>query len=225
MPSSTVENYIKHLYLEQQSGQGDRVATGRVASVMGVSPSTATAMIKSLASSGLVVYEPRVGITLTQGGERLALDVLRRHRLVELFLVKVLGVDWAWVHDEAENLEHAISARVLEKIDEFLNHPRFDPHGDPIPSVMGQIAAPELTSLKACDSGNSVRIARLVNQDARFLEFLKRNGLTPGITVSIEDRDPVADTVTLRPDGGDPVTLGTAAVDKIMVQSVETTED
>src|SRR3954453_16307531 len=109
MPTSTVENYLKKIYLEQQ-GVADRlVSMGRLASVMGVVPGTATSMIKALADSGLVSYEPRSGVRLTSGGEQLALHVLRRHRLVELFLVKVLKLDWSEVHAEAEELEHAIS--------------------------------------------------------------------------------------------------------------------
>src|SRR5215471_9542710 len=135
MPSSTVENYLKQIYLEQQSAQGELVSMGRLASVMNVVPGTATSMVKALADSGLVEYEPRSGARLTRGGQQLALHVLRRHRLVELFLVKVLGLDWSEVHEEAEELEHAISDKVLERIDQFLGHPSADPHGDPIPTA------------------------------------------------------------------------------------------
>src|SRR4051794_10565100 len=142
MPSSTVENYLKQIYLEQQdAGAADLVPMGRLASAMGVVPGTATSMIKTLADSGLVQYEPRGGVRLTHGGEQLALHVLRRHRLVELFLVKVLGLDWSEVHAEAEELEHAISDKVLEKIDAILGKPRVDPHGDPIPLANGKVEA------------------------------------------------------------------------------------
>src|SRR3954465_993061 len=123
MPTSTVENYLKQLYLEQQAAPDELVSMGRLAAAMGVVPGTATSMIKALADSGLVFYEPRLGTRLTKGGEQLALRVLRRHRLVELFLVKVLGLDWSEVHDEAEELEHAISEKVLERMDALLGHP------------------------------------------------------------------------------------------------------
>ena len=104
MPTPTVENYLKQIYLEQQaSGPGQLVSMGKLATVMGVVPGTATSMVKTLADSGLVSYEPRGGLRLTRGGEQLALRVLRRHRLVELFLVKVLGLDWSEVHAEAED--------------------------------------------------------------------------------------------------------------------------
>jgi DtxR family transcriptional regulator, Mn-dependent transcriptional regulator len=116
MASSTVENYLKQIYLLQQQDPAQLVSMGRIASDMRVVPGTATSMIKALADSGLVSYEPRSGVRLTRGGEQLALHVLRRHRLVELFLVKTLGLDWSEVHDEAEELEHAISDKVLDRI-------------------------------------------------------------------------------------------------------------
>src|SRR5256714_8448369 len=146
MPSITVENYLKQLYLEQQNAP-DLVQMGKLASAMGVVPGTATSMIKALADSGLVSYEPRFGAKLTKGGEQLALHVLRRHRLMELFLVKVLGLDWSEVHDEAEELEHAISEKVLERIDKLLGHPSVDPHGDPIPSAKGKVSEERLVRL------------------------------------------------------------------------------
>src|SRR5438309_5829771 len=172
MPSSTVEDYLKQIYLQQQADPDQPVATGRLAEVMGVVPGTVTSMIKALADSGLVAYEPRGGTRLTRGGEQLALHVLRRHRLVELFLVKVLGLDWSEVHDEADNLEHAISEKVLQRIDEYLGHPSADPHGDPIPTAKGKltVADPQLDSLADCSLHRSVRVARVVDQESAFLQ-------------------------------------------------------
>src|SRR6476620_1488806 len=137
IPSVTVENYLKQLYLSQQEDPDRLVAMGKRAGAMGVVPGTATTMVKALADSGLVTYEPRGGVRLTRGGEQLALHVLRRHRLGELFLVKVLGLDWSEVHEEADELEHAISDKVLEKSDAYLGRPSTDPHGDPIPTAKG----------------------------------------------------------------------------------------
>ena len=151
MASITVENYLKQLYLEQQNSSEELVPMGKLASAMGVVPGTATSMVKALADSGLVSYEPRFGAKLTRGGEQLALHVLRRHRLVELFLVKFLGLDWSEVHDEAEELEHAISEKVLAKIDKLLGHPSVDPHGDPIPSAKGKVSE-ERPSMRAAVS-------------------------------------------------------------------------
>src|SRR5580700_4376418 len=150
MATSTVENYLKQLYLQQRSAEGDKVPMGRLAGAMGVVPGTATSMVKALADSGLVQYEPRGGVKLTHSGEQLALHVLRRHRLLELFLVKILGLDWSVVHDEADRLEHAISDTVLERMDALLGHPTADPHGDPIPTSKGQLHEPRRLSLADC---------------------------------------------------------------------------
>jgi DtxR family Mn-dependent transcriptional regulator len=219
MASVTVENYLKRLYLEQQrAGSGELVSMGRLASVMGVVPGTATTMVKALADSGLVSYEPRGGVRLTRGGEQLALHVLRRHRLVELFLVKVLGLDWSEVHAEADELEHAISDKVLEKIDQYLGRPSVDPHGDPIPSAKGKVIDAPMESLASCDMHKPVKIARVVDQEAAFLQFVDRCGLTPGVTVRVERRDEQSDAVGIHPHGRPPVTLGRAAATKILVE-------
>jgi DtxR family Mn-dependent transcriptional regulator len=218
MPSSTVEDYLKQIYLEQQQADSDElVPMGKLASAMGVVPGTATSMVKALADSGLVDYEPRGGARLTRGGEQLALHVLRRHRLVELFLVKVLGLDWSEVHQEAEELEHAISDKVLAKIDEFLNYPSVDPHGDPIPTAKGKVADAELQPLATAPLSTKLRISRVMDQDPAFLQFLDRSGLTPGIVVSVTSRERAADAVTLR-SGGTTLTLGLAAAAKVLVE-------
>jgi DtxR family Mn-dependent transcriptional regulator len=195
---------------------------GKLASAMGVVPGTATSMIKALADSGLVAYEPRSGAKLTKGGEQLALHVLRRHRLVELFLVKVLGLDWSEVHDEAEELEHAISEKVLERIDKLLGHPSVDPHGDPIPSAKGKVNEmnPRLTPLPESAVNAKVRIARILDQDPPFLQFLDRAGLRPGATLTIHGRDEHADSISVKLDAKAPITLGTSAAMKILVETV-----
>src|SRR4051794_3900941 len=175
MPSSTVEDYLKQIYLEQHAAApGQLVPMGRLATAMGVVPGTATSMVKALADSGLVSYEPRGGLRLTRGGEQLALRVLRRHRLVELFLVKVLGLDWSEVHVEAEELEHAISDKVLERIDALLERPSVDPHGDPIPTAKGKLAESRHGSLLTCETGARMRVARVLDQNPAFLQFINR---------------------------------------------------
>ena len=188
MASSTVEDYVKQIYLEQLAAADAAalVSMGRLAAAMGVVPGTATAMVKALADAGLVEYEPRGGARLTRGGEKLALHVLRRHRLVELFLVKVLGLDWSEVHVEAEELEHAISDKVLERIDDVLGHPSVDPHGDPIPSARGKVSAARYASLADCGMNRTMRVARVIDQDAAFLQFVDRCGLVPGVSVTVE---------------------------------------
>lgn len=221
MPTSTVENYLKQLYLEQKADTDHLVPMGQLAEAMGVAPGTATAMVKALAGARLVDYTPRDGVRLSDEGTRLALQVLRRHRLVELFLVKVLNLDWSEVHDEAEELEHAISDKVLERIDDLLGHPETDPHGDPIPPRHGSPRRLELIPLDQCRAQETVRIARVLDQDADFLQFADRHGLTPGVEVRIEAMTPAANAVTLRPAGGEAVTMGSQAASKILVAATE----
>src|SRR5688500_16239808 len=155
---------------------------GRLAAAMGVVPGTVTTMVKALGDAGLVEYEPRGGVRLTRHGEQLALHVLRRHRLVELLLVQVLGLDWSEVHAEAEELEHVISEKVLERIDAVLGHPTVDPHGDPIPSAKGKVDSSRLTSLAACEVGKPLKVARVVDQAVAFLQFVERRVLRPSAT-------------------------------------------
>jgi DtxR family Mn-dependent transcriptional regulator len=220
MATSTVENYLKRLYLEQRSGQGGAlVSMGRLAAAMGVVPGTATSMVKALSDSGLVVYEPRAGVKLTHSGEQLALHVLRRHRLVELFLVKVLDLDWSVVHGEADALEHAISDRVLERIDALLGHPTVDPHGDPIPTSKGHLHEHPLMSLADCPTGIAQQVARVLDQEPGFLQFIERSGLMPGSTVTVGKRDSAAETVRIRIPRREDVSLGIAAAAKILVDA------
>jgi DtxR family Mn-dependent transcriptional regulator len=215
----TVENYLKQLYLEEQQASGQLVPMGKLAGAMGVVPGTATTMVKALADSGLVAYEPRGGVKLTRAGEQLALHVLRRHRLVELFLVKVLGLDWSEVHDEAEELEHAVSDKVLERIDALLDHPSVDPHGDPIPPARGRPhPSTRHLPLSACEPGQKYRVARVVDQGPDFLQFVHRCGLLPGTELIVEARDDIADAIRVRPHDASALTLGTAAASKILVE-------
>jgi DtxR family Mn-dependent transcriptional regulator len=218
MPTSTVENYVKQLYIEQQRGQDKLVSMGKLAAAMGVVPGTATTMMKALSDSGLVAYEPRGGVRLTRGGEKLALHILRRHRLIELFLVQALGMDWSEVHPEAEELEHVVSDKVLDRIDAFLGHPSTDPHGDPIPSAQGQLVIRRHASLADCALNETVKVARVVDQDPAFLQFVDKCGLMPGTPLVVESRNVQADAVTVRPSGAKSFTLGSTAAGKILVE-------
>src|SRR4029077_6245066 len=166
LPSSTVENYLKAIHHGQSSlPKGQRlVPMGHVATALSVTPGTATTMIKALSESGLAEYEPYSGVRLTAAGEKLAVLVLRRHRLVELFLVQVMGMSWAEVHDEAEHLEHVVSDRLIDRIDEMLGRPTHDPHGDPIPTAEGTITPRHLENLLTCPMGTPLRVTRVADQ-------------------------------------------------------------
>ena len=132
-------------------------------------------------------------------------------------LVKVLGLDWSEVHVEAEELEHAISDKVLEKIDELLGYPKFDPHGDPIPTATGQMTAPETIRLSQAQPGQTVRIARVDDQEEAFLRFASQNGLTPDARLTVDEKNEIADSLTLSVKNGPTLTLGTMAASKIFV--------
>src|SRR5207249_1703684 len=155
------------IYLGQSALAGDErlVTMGNVASALGVTPGTATTMVKALAESGLAEYAPYSGVRLTAAGERLAGLVLRRHRLVESFLVEVMGMSWAEVHDDAEQLEHVVSDRLIDRIDQMLGRPTHDPHGDPIPTADGEITARHLDSLLTCPLGTPLKVTRISDQD------------------------------------------------------------
>jgi DtxR family transcriptional regulator, Mn-dependent transcriptional regulator len=217
MPTSTVEDYLKCILLEQRDPES-LVSMGQVSAALKVAPGTVTAMVKTLADSGLVTYEPYSGVRLTPPGRQLAAHVLRRHRLIELFLVKVMGMDWSEVHLEAEEMEHAVSDRLVERMDEMLGYPSVDPHGDPIPDVHGVIELPERPSLLTCDLGKLVRVARVADQSREFLQLLERRDLKPGSTLTVDRRDEAADTVELRREGGGEVSLGFRAASKIFVE-------
>ena len=215
--SSTVEDYLKALYSERRRLDSRLLPLGKLADSVGVTPGTATAMIKRLAADGLVEYEPRAGARLSERGSEIALHVLRRHRLIELFLVRVMGFDWDEVHEEAEILEHSVSDRMLDRIDEMLGHPTVDPHGDPIPDAAGNVLEIELTNLIECELGH-VRIARVSDQNPGFLRFLEEHGLTPGTEVEIVERSVPADLITLRSERGE-VQIGTAAAARVFVEA------
>jgi len=219
LPSSTVENYLKAIYQGQSAlTDGARlVPMGQVAASLGVTPGTATTMVKALAESGLAEYEPYSGVRLSAAGERLAGLVLRRHRLVEQFLVQVMGMRWDEVHDDAEQLEHVVSERLIERIDEMLGHPTHDPHGDPIPGRDGAIAHRHLDSLLTCPVGTPLRVTRITDQDPAFLRFIENNHLKPGEPIEVEARDTAADAVLLR-GRGQRLTIGARAASKLLVE-------
>src|SRR6476469_720450 len=181
LPSSTVENYLKAIFhgqsgLARPARPADDppllVPMGQVAASLGVTPGTATTMVKALAESGLAEYEPYTGVRLSAAGERLAGLVLRRHRLVESFLVQFMGMKWDEVHDDAEQLEHVVSERLIERIDEMLGHPTHDPHGDPIPGPDGTVAQAQLDSLLTCPLNVGLKVMRIADQDPAFLRFI-----------------------------------------------------
>lgn len=190
MPSITQENYLKQVYLLSQDAS--TVPMGKLAQRMEVVPGTATTMVKAMEKEGWIRYIPRKGVEITADGTHQALKILRKHRIVEMFLVEVLKLDWSEVHEEAEALEHAMSDKLVEHIDDFLGHPSFDPHGDPIPSKSGALTPQILRPLSQCQPGDKVKVARIRDQDEKFLRYLDRSRLTPGSELEIISHETIA---------------------------------
>jgi DtxR family Mn-dependent transcriptional regulator len=221
MPSLTVENYLKAILQLVSGTKSDWISTGQLATTLSVSPGTVTSMLKTLAESGLASYKPYEGVSLTKAGRNLALRVLRRHRLLELFLVKTLNLTWDQVHAEAENMEHSVSDVLIERIDEFLGRPEVDPHGDPIPSADGLMRGQGITAipLSCCPAPARVRIVRVLNQQPEFLRYLTETGLEPGATATVEQNSTEGGLVSAKV-GKKLVSLGYLAAEKLLVEAI-----
>jgi DtxR family Mn-dependent transcriptional regulator len=224
LPSLTVENYVKTIALigaRHPGGEGGPVGTGELAHALGVSPGTVTGMLKTLSEANLATYTPYEGARLTTGGKRLALSIIRRHRLLELFLAQTLKMSWDEVHEEAEHMEHATSERLIDRIDAFLGHPAVDPHGDPIPRSDGSLSEIPGTPLDRFESGQRFRVARVVDQDPAFLRYLSECGLDLNADGEVLENRPESGAIVCRL-GARQVALGQAAAAKVLV--VRTTD-
>lgn len=203
MPTSTVENYLKAIYaLADDLGDEALVPVGKIAESLKLTSGTVTTMMKHLSQEGFIDYQPRRGVRLSQSGQRAALQVMRRHRLIELFLVEVMELDWAHVHEEAEVLEHVLSDRLVERIDDMLGHPASDPHGDPIPDAKGHMHQDQSQRLSDCQPGH-YQVVRVARDEPQFLNWLHESGLKPGVTVQIKTRDPFAGVLKIHINGSD----------------------
>ncbi len=218
MPSLTVENYLKAILQAVIRTEQDWVSTGQLATALGVSPGTVTSMVKALAESGLVDYRPYQGVRLTTPGQTLAVRILRRHRLIEQFLVKTLDLNWDEVHAEAENMEHAVSDALIDRIDAFLGYPEFDPHGDPIPAADGTMPGHDDAAilLAACPAGAAFTVVRVLRQRPDFLRYLTEQGLELGVQGHVCDNSAEADLIRIRIAERD-VVLGHAAAETLLV--------
>ena len=218
MLSLTVENYLKAILQIGLRENAEGVSAGQVATALGVSPGTVTCMHQTLGDADLVEYRAYEGVRLTEAGRMLGMRMLRRHRLIEQFLVQTLGLSWDQVHEEAEHMEHAVSDDLVERIDEFLGRPGFDPHGDPIPTADGSWpeAVADVTTLASCPSGERVRIVRVTDQGAEFLQFLTHNGVALGVEGQVVLNNQAGGTVTLEIDGA-AVSLGEQAASRLLV--------
>lgn len=192
-----IEDYLKAIYTVGHETDG-RASTSAIAGRMEVSAASATNMMQRLAEMKLVDYVPYKGASLTAAGEKVALEVIRHHRLLELYLAEALGYSWDAVHDEAERLEHVISEEFEDRIDAMLGHPTIDPHGDPIPPKSGTMPAESLRRLSEIDAGETVTVRRVSDRDGDLLRTLASMGLVPGARVQVLDR--AEDALTIERD-------------------------
>jgi DtxR family Mn-dependent transcriptional regulator len=213
--SRSRQDYLKALYV--LAPEGERAPTSRLAQHLSVSAPSVTAMLGRLAAEGLVLHAPRAGAKLTAAGRRQALQMVRRHRILETFLVRVLGLDWSVVHADAEVLEHHISDRVLEAIDRLMDHPSEDPHGHPIPDANGRLAERSLTPLAELPAGARATVREIRDTDTRRMSRWKEVGLVPGAAVKVRDVRALDDVFEIDVDGRRFVT-GSEGLDGVLVQ-------
>ena len=218
MHSPAIEDYLKTIY-ELQCTEGP-VGTKLLAEGMGVTPASVTGMIKKLAEMKLAVHEPYQGVRLTKAGQKIALEVLRHHRLIERFLAEALGVPWDRVHEEAHKIEHVISEDLEERMDAMLGHPTTDPHGSPIPRPDGTIDESANTRLAELKTGQSAVVAEVSDHDSTLLRYLGDLGLYPDTAVSVMAVAPLDGLMTVRV-GNKQHALSHAVANEVLVANVK----
>ena len=216
MLGEAAEDYLKAIWKLKQTG---RVTTSALAAELGVSAASASAMLKKLAGLRLVEHEPYRGAMLTPAGERVALEVIRHHRLLELYLMEALGLGWDEVHAEAERLEHHLSEDVEARIDAALGHPTRDPHGEPIPTPELAVELSEARYLSEVEDGGTAVVSSVPDDDPGLLRYLAGVGLYPGTEVGVVSTAPYGGAVTVRV-GGSEHALGRDAVARVLVTNV-----
>lgn len=197
--SRSVEDYLKVIY--HLTEHAESASTNAIAETLDLAAPSVSGMIKRLAEAGLAEHQPYKGVTLTRDGRHAALRMLRRHRIIESYLVSSLGYTWDNVHDEAEKLEHAVSEDLVDRMSRALGNPRFDPHGDPIPAADGQMADVNTTPMPDIADGELVTIARVDTGSAERLRWLAGAGLIPGARIRVLDHQPFNGPVTVSLDG------------------------
>jgi DtxR family transcriptional regulator, Mn-dependent transcriptional regulator len=196
--SSAIEDYAKAIYALQLRRSDEPVSTNAVAERLSVTPASASGMIKRLCELGLVEHEPYRGVSLTEGGKRVALEVMRHHRLLELYLVESLGVPWDRVHEEAEVLEHVLSDELEALIAAKLGNPTHDPHGDPIPTADLEIEEGSRVSMQALETGDRGTFTRVSDSDPDMLRYLADRGIAPGAGFEVVDKQPFGGPLFVR---------------------------
>jgi DtxR family Mn-dependent transcriptional regulator len=219
--SGPVEDYLKAIYdLERV---GEPASTNDIALRLAISPASVSGMVRRLADQGLITHEPYRGVRLTREGRRAALRTLRRHRILECYLTEVLGYPWDRVHEEAEQLEHAASEELIDRMAAVLGNPVRDPHGAPIPTRDGTVEEGTLRTLADVSQGERFRVRRVEDEDAERLRYLAELGIRPGALVRILDKAPFEGPITLWVDdagGGATRAVGVALAQQVFVEAV-----
>ncbi len=216
MYSSVVEDYLKAIWMLQQVESP--VSTSRIAEQLGLTAAAVTAMVKRLAEQGLLKHEPYYGVHLTDAGERASLRIVRRHRVLELFLTQMLGYDWDRVHDEAERLEHAASDELIERLAGLLGEPERDPHGSVIPTAEGELNRVEYPALADTPEGTAATVVEVRVKEAEQLRYLGSLGLRPGAELEVLESAPFEGPLSLN-IGGEPRVIARALARRIFVSS------
>ena len=217
MPSEQIENYLKNIY-KIQSVEG-KVSTSSLSEKLQISPASVSEMVKKLADEGSLKHTPYKGVELTESGKRAALKIVRKHRLWEMFLVEVLHFGWDEIDEEAEKLEHIMSGKMEDKIDEVLGFPSVDPHGDPIPTKSGTVKTIRSFALTDVEEGSAVRVVRVNDANAELLQYASSIGLSLNKKIALKQRMKFDNSLIIK-IGSKEMTISATLAENIFVESV-----
>jgi DtxR family Mn-dependent transcriptional regulator len=217
MPSLSEENYLKAIYSLSQSNEG-KISLTAIAESLGNNPVSVIDMLRKLGDKKLLIYDKKKGAKLTEKGHKTAIDVVRKHRLWESFLVEKLGYGWDKVHEIAEQLEHVHDTELANRLEKFLGYPEFDPHGDPIPKANGKIARISKTQLSEIDSGKSCFVTAVKNTSSEFLQYLQKLEIGIGTRIKVVEKIPFDESVVIQIEKGSKTTISKKLSQSILVE-------
>ncbi len=215
--SFTEENYLKAIYKIAEKNDNEGVSTNEIAFAMSTKAASVTDMLKKLADKSLIDYKKYQGVKLTSKGEKVAVDIIRKHRLWELFLVDKLGFKWDEVHDIAEQLEHIQSDELIDRLDSYLDFPKYDPHGDPIPNKSGIFASKKMLDLFEMPVGFKGQISGVSDHSPVFLKHLEKIGITLGVEIKVEDKNQFDNSFWISVANADPIFISKEVTKNLLV--------
>lgn len=218
MNSLTEENYLKAVYRLSQMGE-EKISLTAIAAELGVNAASVVDMIKKLSEKKLIHYQKKSGAELTDQGMAVALSIVRNHRLWEVFLVEKLGYSWDVVHDIAEQLEHVKHGELADRLDDYLGHPKYDPHGDPIPNSDGIVPSTPNTLLSEIEAGKSGKVAAIRDTSPLFLQYLERLSIQIGTRIEVIEKIPYDDSIVIQPEDAEKTTVSKKLADSLLVHA------